>query len=173
MCMEMIEIKDLNNKELELLYIDSFPIEERIDFSQMFSGVFENFKLYALYDKGILIGMAHYNETKNFVHLNYFAISKKYQNLGYGSYVISWLKKKYDNKAIVVDIEELSDLASNNENRIKRKRFYKKNNFSEGNYTFMWEGVYMTYMYTESINPDEFMEYIQIIFPTINTVKRK
>ena len=44
--MEFIEIKNLNNSELEALYIDSFPKEERIDFKDMFSGVFKPFKLY-------------------------------------------------------------------------------------------------------------------------------
>ena len=53
--------------------------------------------------------MAHFNETDNFVHLNYLAVFKNYKSKGYGSYIISWLKEKFNNKAIVVDIEELSE----------------------------------------------------------------
>ena len=171
--MEFVEIKDLNNKELESLYIDSFPKEERIDFNDMFSGVFKPFKLYALYDNNALVGMAHFNETDNFVHLNYLAVSKNYQSKGYGAYIISWLKEKFNNKAIVVDIEELTEYADNNFYRIKRKKFYKRNGFNEGQYTFIWEGVYMTYMHTCKIDANEFMKYIQIIFPTIIDVKKK
>ena len=37
----------------------------------------------------------------------------------------------------------------------------------------MWEGVFMTYMNTQAIDADEFMKYIQIIFPTIKDVKIK
>jgi len=171
--MEFIEIKNLNNSELEALYIDSFPKEERIDFKDVFSGVFKPFKLYALYDNNVLVGMAHFNETDNFVHLNYLAVSKKFQSKGYGTSIISWLKEKYNNKAIVVDIEEVSELAQNNSFRIKRKNFYQKNRFVEGKYTFMWEGVFMTYMHTKKLNANEFMEYIQKIFPTIFDIKRK
>lgn len=172
--MKFIEIKDLKNcDELKKLYENSFPLEEQIDFYKLLSGVFENFKLYALYDNGNIVGMAHFLEQDTFIHLNYLAVNKNHQSKGYGSHIILWLKKKYKNKAIVVDIEEIDSSAPNNENRIRRKNFYRRNGFNDGMYCFMWEGVFMTYMNTEKINPEEFMNYIQIIFPTIIDIRKK
>lgn len=172
--MRFIEIKDLNNcEEVKKLYEDSFPKEEKINFSNFFSGVFKNFKLYALYKNKTLLGMFHFNNTQNFVHLNYLAISKDYQSNGYGSAIISWLKKEFKGKTIVVDIEEIDCSAPNNSNRIKRKNFYKKNGFVCGEYDFYWEGTFMTYMNCGELNGEQFMEYIQIIFPTIIDVKKK
>ena len=171
--MEFKEYFDLQNKKLIDLYNENFPPEERIDINTMFSGVFKNFKLYVLYNDKSLVGMAHFNETRNFIHLNYLAIKKEHQNMGYGSYIISQLKNMHNNKTIVADIEEPSILADNNEYRLLRRKFYKKNGFNEGIYTFMWEGVLMTYYHTEKINHDEFMKYIQVIFPTIMDVKKR
>lgn len=172
-----IKFKKIENKktclDIKKLYIDSFPIEERVDFHKLFFGVFKNFELYGLYKDKQLIGMAHFNNTINFVHLNYLAVDRKYQNQGYGTEIISWLKDKFNNKTLVVDVEELDKNALNNENRIKRKNFYNKNGFVDGKYCFMWEGVFMTYMNTQTINPDEFMNYIQIIFPTIKDITIK
>lgn len=172
--MEFRKIKNLKTSlDIKQLYENSFPKEEQVDFFGLFSGVFKDFKLYGLYENNDLIGMAHFYNDKNFVHLNYFAIDKEHQSKGYGSFIISWLKRNFNNKAIVVDVEELDSNALNSENRIKRKKFYNKNGFIDGKYTFMWEGTFMTYMYTESICHIEFMDYIQKIFPTIKDVKEK
>jgi len=172
--MDFIKITNLNSSlDIKELYEDSFPKEEQVDFYSLFSGVFKDFELYGLYENKQLIGMAHFINNKNFIHLNYFAIDKKFQNKGYGTIILSWLKEKFNNKAIVVDVEELDNNALNSEDRIRRKKFYNKNGFNDGIYSFMWEGTFMTYMNTESINPDEFMDYIQKIFPTIKDIKEK
>ena len=92
-----IKFKKIENKktcsDIKNLYIDSFPIQERVDFDKLFCGVFENFELYGLYKDEQLIGMAHFNNTINFVHLNYLAVDKKYQNQGYGTEVVEGLTK--------------------------------------------------------------------------------
>lgn len=172
--MEFKKITDLNmSVDIKNLYEDSFPKEELVDFYSLFSGVFKDFELYGLYKDNTLVGMAHFFNNKNFVHLNYLAIDKACRSEGYGSYILSLLKEKFNNKTIVVDIEELDDNAINQENRIRRKKFYYKNGFKDGEYCFMWGDVFMTYMNTESLNSKEFMDYIQIIFPTIKDIKKK
>lgn len=172
--MELREIKDLSSsRDIERLYIDSFIEVERVDFNGFFSGVFKGFQLYGFYKDKQLIGMLHFKNSKNFVHLNYMAVDKSCQSMGYGSQIIDWVKKRFNNKAIVVDVEEIEDNATNYEDRVKRKKFYYKNGFVDGKYTFMWEGVFMTYMHTQTLNGDEFMEYIRYIFPTIKDVKEK
>lgn len=63
-------------EEVEKLYIDSFDAVERVDFQDLFRGVFKNFQLVGQYDAGKLVGMMHYIVTPDYVHLNYFAISR-------------------------------------------------------------------------------------------------
>lgn len=172
--MEFRKITDLNTSlDIKKLYEDSFPKEELVDFYSLFSGVFKDFELYGLYKDKKLVGMAHFYNNKNFVHLNYLAIDKTCRSKGYGSHILSLLKERFNNKAIVVNVEELEDNIINQENRIKRKKFYYKNGFKDGKYCFVWQGVFMASMNTESIDAKEFMDYIQIIFPTIKNIKKK
>ena len=117
--------------------------------------------------------MLHYNNAEHFVHCNYLAVSKEYQDKGHGSSILSWVKENYPGKSLVVDIEELDDTADNWENRIRRKSFYEKNGFTQGDYVFDWEGVFMTYMRCGEIDAEEFMPYIQIVFPTIHNVRKR
>jgi len=170
--MVFVEIKDLKNcTDVKELYEGSFPPEEKVDFYGFFSGVFSNFKLFVLYDEAKLVGMAHFCNTKNFIHLNYLAVDKKCQSKGYGTKIISFLKEKFNNKTIVVDVEKEGIKEKNNDVRKRRKVFYHKNGFLDGKYEFDWEGVHMTYMHFGEINGEEFMKYIVVIFPTIINIK--
>ena len=173
--MKFIEITDLKSaNDLRQLYIESFIPAERIEFDQLFSGVFKDFRMVCLYnDFGSLVGMMHYIVKENFIHLNYFAISPKFRGQGFGSMCLSWLKETYDNKPIVVDIEEEDEHADNNDYVRLRKKFYGKNGLTLGEYTFYWNGVFMTYMHTGTINSDEFMKHITHIFPTIINIQKR
>lgn len=172
--MRFVKIKDLNKAEdIKNLYEKTFPPRERVDFKQFFSGVFQGFELYGLYQQGKLIGMAHLNNTENFVHLNYLAVDKEYQSQGCGSYIISKIKHKFNNKPIVVDVEDVNENATDIETRIRRINFYKRNGFNFGKYVFDWEGFFMVYMTYKNIDSEEFMIYIQQIFPTITNVRER
>ena len=74
--MKFIEITDLKSaNDLRQLYIESVIPDERIEFDQLFSGVFKDFRMVCLYnDFGSLVGMMHCIVKENFIHLNYFAI---------------------------------------------------------------------------------------------------
>ena len=172
--MEFRKIKGNNNcEDVIKLYIDSFPEAERVPFDDLFTGVFAPFEFVCLYDGDKIVGMLHYNNADNFVHCNYLAVSKEYQDQGNGSRILSWVKENYPGKSLVVDIEELDDTADNRENRIRRKSFYERNGFVQGDYVFDWEGVFMTYMHCGDVDAEEFMSYIQIVFPTIHNVRKR
>ncbi len=126
--MKFIEITDLKSaNDLRQLYIESFIPDERIEFDQLFSGVFKDFRMVCLYnDFGSLVGMMHYIVKENFIHLNYFAISPKFRGQGFGSMCLSWLKESYNNKPIVVDIEEEDEHADNNDYVRKKEILWQK-----------------------------------------------
>ena len=172
--MEIVQIANLREcRDVKELYQASFPKEEQVEFEKLFSGVFEGYEMFCIYDNNIIIALVHFKELENFVHVNYLAVKEEYQNKGYGSEFLSFIKKRYNQKALVLDIEEIDENAQNYKNRIRRVNFYKKNGFKTGKYKFEWEGVLMTYMNTEKIDAEEFMKYIQFVFPTIKNVRTK
>lgn len=158
-------------KDVEKLYIDSFPPHERVAFSGFFSGVFDGFSLVAQYDKGVLVGMLHFICTPDFIHLNYFAILPIRRGAGYGTKCLNWIKRHYKNYPIVVDVEVISDTYPNNDIRIKRQNFYRKNGFKNNTCVFEWEGEEMTYMSYKKIDETKFLKHITHIFPTITNIK--
>ena len=158
--------------DVKTLYENSFPEEERTDFFGLFSDIYEGFQLYALYNNKNLVSFIHFNETDNFIHINYLAVDKALQSKGYGSYVLNWLKQEFPAKAIVLDVEIPEKNANNNNERSRRISFYKKNNFLFSNYTFNWADCLMSPMYYGNLNSKEFINYIQIIAPTITNVKQ-
>lgn len=170
--MRYIECKDLSKADdFRKLYNVSFPSEEKVDFDGFFSGVFENFILVGQYDNGELVGMMHFIVKKDFIHLNYFAITPNKRGEGYGSKFLSWLKRRY-RLPIVVDVEELDPTSKNYQCRIKRHHFYNKNGFTHGEFTFMWQGVFFTYLHYKDISPNLFKKHITYIFPTISDIQK-
>ena len=170
--MEFVKIKDLSKaKDVLALYENSFPVEERCEFLRLFSGVYKKFLLYGIYDKDQLIAFAHFNETPQFIHINYFAVDKKQRNKGYGSCILSCLKCMFPSKPFVVDVELPDENAKNNFQRIKRIKFYEKNQFKLSTYVFKWAGSLMSPMYYGTTDVSLFMKYIKKIIPSITGIK--
>ena len=170
--MKSKKINNLQNAtDILNLYEASFPKEERSDFFKLLSGIYEGFELHGIYEDDKLIAFVHFNNTPNFIHINYFAVKESFQNQGYGSQILTWLKNKFPQKAIVLDVEVVEENAKNNLQRSKRISFYKHNNFKFSNYTFKWAGSLMTPMYFGELNQSLFIKYIQKITPTICDVR--
>ena len=52
--MRFVKINELiGHSEIKKLYQESFPIEEQVKFEKLFSGVFEGFELYCIYEDRI------------------------------------------------------------------------------------------------------------------------
>lgn len=165
-----ITYKEANAKLIKL-YKTSFPKRERVKFKDLFRGRFQDFDFFTFYENNELIGLLHLYDGKDFVHLNYLAVNPKCRCKGYGSQIMSWAKDRFANKPIVLDVEMEDENSDNNEQRIRRIKFYKKNGFQTGKYGFSWEGMEMHYMYMGNLPHEQFMEYIQVIFPTIINVR--
>ena len=120
-------------KELEKLYLEVFPKEERLNFSLLvakekagkgnFLGLFN--------DNNNLAGMMYYAEYKGIIYIFYFAIDPKYQSKGYGKLMLEYMFEKFNDHKIILLVEELNEMAKNMEQRIRRKNFYLRNGFAE------------------------------------------
>lgn len=166
-----VVILNKNDNYVKQVYENSFPPNEKVDFKELFAGVFKDFVLYAFYLENTMIGFVHLVNKDEFVHLNYLAVAEDYRSAGVGSHIIDWVKKQFNNKTLVADVENLDANASNNEQRMHRLKFYYKNGFRDGKTEFDWEGTKMYYIHTNAISEEKFLKHIMICFPTIKNLK--
>ena len=125
-----VDSNELN--ELEKLYLEAFPKEERLDFSLLVEKEKEgkgNFL--GLFNDKDLAGMMYYAEYKGIIYILYFAIDPKYQSKGYGKIMLEYMFEKFHEHKIILLVEVLDPSAENIEQRIRRKNFYLRNGFAE------------------------------------------
>ena len=63
-----IEVKIIelnkNDKQVKIVYEQSFPVNEKVEFEQLFSGIFKDFVLYGFFYNKKLLGFAHFLNHK-------------------------------------------------------------------------------------------------------------
>lgn len=92
----------------------------------------------------------------------------KKENADFYGIVLDSIKQKYDNHRIVLNIEEIDLNSNNNEQRLKRKKFYEKSGFKDLNYKVKEDGVvYETLCYSSNnimVSKEEYMEMMKKYF---------
>ena len=92
----------------------------------------------------------------------------KKENADFYGIVLDSIKQKYDNHRIVLNIEEIDLNSNNNEQRLKRKKFYEKSGFKDLNYKVKEAGVvYETLCYSPNnvmVSKEEYMEMMKKYF---------
>jgi len=116
-------------------YINAFPEYERLLFWLLvYKSKKKNSDFYAIYDDSEYIGLLYLTFYKDIVYIFYLAIDPLHQSKGYGSKILQYLRKIYQDKRLLLNIEEVDSSADNYEQRFKRKRFYEKNGFRNTNF---------------------------------------
>ncbi len=82
-----------------------------------------------IYDQYKWVGLLKVTEHADFVFVHFFAIADSMRSGGYGSRVLDFIKAKYANKIIILNVENLDPQAANYRQRIKRRAFYENNGF--------------------------------------------
>lgn len=119
-----------NRKEIRELYTTAFPKEERLPFFALrLLSARRKCGVTAYYVDGVFAGFTYDAIAGDILYLMFFAVSDKLRGKGYGSAILSYLKKENKGKAIVLNIEPLDEKAENYEERCRRMRFYQKNGF--------------------------------------------
>lgn len=131
----MITIKKLSQKQEEIqfskdLYEQSFPIEERRDFSLVLD-IYKTdlLSLNLIYDNEIMVGILNYWDFNDFLYIEHFAVSEQYRNRKIASKVLEQLNTQ--NKLIVLEVELPRDELSK-----RRIRFYERNAYSIQPFTY-------------------------------------
>lgn len=134
-----------DKRKIKELYTKSFPKEERFPFWILrHCSKEENVEFNSIMNKQELIGIEYILKLKSTAYLMYFAVNEDKRNLGYGTKIIKDLNKKNDN--VILSIERVSN--KDNNDKLRRKKFYLKNGFYETNTFYEDAGVQYELLYT-------------------------
>lgn len=145
-----------NKAEIKNLYLAAFPKEERLPWWLLrFWGVCRRGNLTAYYDGKIFCGFTFTVTEADAFYVMFLAVDSKVREQGYGSAILEYLKQANPGKTIFLAVEPLGEAAPNNDQRIKRMAFYKKNGFSDTGFNIREVGgVFRMLSSTEKIDAD-------------------
>lgn len=127
--------------DIEKLYNEAFPINERIPINEFLDTTLDNMHTYIFTYKNNFVGFVVTLSYQNILYLLYFAMSSKYRNRGFGSQALELIKKNNNDKVLLVDIEQEKYDSTNKLQRIKRKKFYLRSGFIPTNITYTQQNV--------------------------------
>ena len=88
----------------------------------------------SFHEDNAFCGLMYYSVSNHLVYVFYVAVNDKIRSKGIGTKIFEWLKSKYPNKEITLNVEPLDATAENAAERIKRMKFYEKQGFHDSGY---------------------------------------
>lgn len=148
------------------LYMSAFPKEERKPFALMLEKCEEgSMEMLCIEDESQdFLGLAIFVLYKDFVLLDYFAVADEHRGRGIGSEALRVLQTYYEGKRFFLEIEDIHVEAKNQEERMRRRAFYLRNDMHVMPFTVDLFGVPMEVLtYNCQIASDEYMQlYIDV-----------
>ena len=121
-------VKD--KKKIKNIYINSFNKDERFSFLILEKCAKEkNVEFDVVFDKNDLIGFYYIVNYDDVSYLMYFAVDITKRNKGYGSMILSDLRKKHNNILLCTEFANKNV----NDEKLSRRNFYLKNGFFSSN----------------------------------------
>lgn len=118
--------------KIKKLYKISFPRAERKPYSVIKQMQKEGRgDLWVYEEQGEFLGFATTINGTNAVLVDYLAVNTNARGGGIGSAILQDLRKHYGDDKLFLEIETVTPLATNNEQRERRKAFYLKNGMKE------------------------------------------
>lgn len=129
-------------RQVASLYEAAFPACERLLLWQLsWNGLKKGQEFLAYYDKQAFIGLTYTIYTDSLVYLLFLAVEESKQSQGYGSQILTQVKKEAGVRPCVLTIEPMDNPnVSNRAQRLKRLAFYEKNGYQALNH-FYFEGT--------------------------------
>lgn len=113
----------------------------------------------SLYDDDEWVGFIYTLKNDSLAYVFFLAIDDTKRSHGYGSKLIGLLTERYAGLVIGLSAERPDDRAENNEQRIRRQKFYQRNDFLHSGYYSVEKGGekfdFLTYR-GRKIDPDEY-----------------
>ena len=121
----MISIKQINKKDIDLCYeLDSNTISlwSKEQWANEFKK--DGTKIFGLLIKNLVIGICVFQVVLDEAQINYFVVNKKFREMGFGSYFMSYLIKKCERLNLKKILLEVS------QGNVTAERFYSRFDFS-------------------------------------------
>lgn len=152
-------------QQINSLAKEAFPPEEYLAPDKLVEmSMTDLLDFLALTDDDAFIGFMVVQTHENLSYLFFLAIDPSLRAKGYGSRAIEVLRLLYPDKKQVVDFEMQDETASNNEQRIKRRRFYLKNGYKETGLFLSYLGVnYEVFCMDSDFEAQEFKDMMKEI----------
>ncbi|MCD8309462.1 MAG: GNAT family N-acetyltransferase [Clostridia bacterium] len=150
-------------KQVKRLYKTAFPANERPPFAMILNKAKKGKgELFAAETNGSFVGFAKTITHKQTVYIGFLAVDSAVRGSGYGSDILTEIKQRYNNKKIILCMEELDTSAKNHEERVKRKNFYKRNGFNLSGVKSVEAGVrYDILVHGDEISYEEFADLMK------------
>ncbi len=132
---ERVSVFSKDYRKIKALQKRAFPAAEQYPFFiLMLMAMKKGVDYYAYYDKDTLCGITYTSATHEMLYVLYIAVNDEMRSMGYGSKILSDLKKSYPDKIITLNIEPLDENADNFDQRQKRISFYFRNGYRDTGY---------------------------------------
>ena len=97
--------------------------------------------------------------------LDYLAIAPAQRGKGIGSFVLATLKERYQERRLLLEIEDPEEPCNNPEERIRRKGFYLRNGMKPMDYRVWLFGVKMLVLtHPSPVSYEEYHEIFDTVF---------
>ncbi len=116
----------------------------------------------AFYDDDRFCGVTYTVKTEKMVFILYLAVSNEIRSNGYGSKILDFLKVRYGEKDLVLNIEPVDENAENYHQRVRRLEFYKKNGFADtGKFFRNKSEIYSILSNSENFSMERYIDVIK------------
>lgn len=165
--MELRELKldDPELKSLASVNDEAFPPEERMSFEEMFAyAAVADTEVLGIFDQDRALGFAMLLKNSSCAFIILLALDRSVRSQGYGSAALQSLIKRYPDRQLAVDFEELDARAENSAQRLRRKSFYLRNGFHEtGRFTLL-DGARFELLCTgDTLREDALLDLIHVL----------
>lgn len=135
MTIKKVTFKNKSYQLIRNLYYEAFPQKERIPFELLvLRSSAEWIDFFAFYDNGRFCGFAYLISSDTLTSIMYLAVDKELRSSGYGSRILNFIRKRYKDHTLALEIEMPHNKAENYLQQVQRKKFYIRNGFSESGY---------------------------------------
>lgn len=117
-------------RAVKKLYFRAFPKYERIPWRWMlFKALFKEASFLAFFDDQKFVGFTYIVHGEGMHYVLFLAVNDQLRSLGYGTRILNAINEMFENDILILDVEKPDVFAENNNQRMRRINFYKRNGF--------------------------------------------
>jgi len=149
-------------KEIKRLQQTAFPQNELYPMWVLrLLALRKNVHYISFHEDNDFCGLIYYSVSNSLIYVFYVAVNDRIRSKGIGTKIFEWLKAKYPDKEITLNIEPIDETANNAEQRVKRMHFYEKQGFKDSGYILKdTSGEYYILTTLENLSVEDYRKAI-------------